>query len=176
MASQKTITHIFGELQLDLTQNSDQVYKASFRISEDCGYMPIWSTDKKCLTVTGPDMDVVKIFFEEDRVSKVKKSIDEGKTWENLNFKDGIFDVSDDVLKKYNAKIKYFGSNDKLENIPFSQGSLIKKLIDTYKIPAIRIGYHQDHIGIETKAQFILWRDCGTHAEFMGLINKKGDS
>mgnify|MGYP003722401487 CR=1 FL=1 len=32
----------------------------------------------------------------------------------------------------------------------------------------------EEKIGIETKKQFILWRDCGSHAELLGLIQKEG--
>jgi hypothetical protein len=33
------LVHFFGEMDLDLTKNSDQIYKEAFRIAECCGYV-----------------------------------------------------------------------------------------------------------------------------------------
>jgi len=56
-----------------------------------------------------------------------------------------------------------------------SPGLMIKHIIENYKIPALSVGfdYRSCTLGIETKKQFILWRDCGSHAELLGLIQKE---
>ena len=54
-------THIFGELDLDLTKKPDEIYDEVFKISEDCGYMP----DKKNHKIycSGSDNDHCTIHF-----------------------------------------------------------------------------------------------------------------
>lgn len=56
-----------------------------------------------------------------------------------------------------------------------SQGMAIKKVIQTYKIPAQKWGYSGSAIAVETKKQKILWRDKGTHLDFLGIVNKELD-
>jgi hypothetical protein len=51
-------------------------------------------------------------------------------------------------------------------------GNNINTLIAHYKIPAIKWGYSGSLVGIETKKQIMVWRDKGSHLEFLGLTNK----
>jgi len=76
-------------------------------------------------------------------------------------------------LLKYNKEIKYYKVRKGLK-LPMSPGILIQELIKRYKIFPQRVGYNplMGHVSIETKKQFILWRDNGVGAEFLGLINK----
>jgi len=54
-------THIFGELDLDLTMKPDAIYAEAFRIAECCGYS-ILKEDEKIL-VAGSDNDHCTIWF-----------------------------------------------------------------------------------------------------------------
>lgn len=78
--------------------------------------------------------------------------------------------VKDSTLQNYKAQISW--TTDK--KLPFSQGYTINALIKEYQIPAIRWGYDGSLIGLETKRQYLFWRDLGTSLEFKGLINKNG--
>ena len=158
--------HLFGEMDLNLSLPRKEIVKEASRIAEACGYAGDNTDDT--LTLLSNDYDKVKIKFDGDKVVKVTRSTDDGKNWETLNFDDGIFQVSAKTLEKYNKKIEY-GTQQKL---PMSQGSMMNEIAKKYKIPAIRWGYQFDLLGLETKKQFLLWRDCGSHAEFLGIINK----
>lgn len=162
-------THLFGEMDLDLTQTRSQILKEASRIADQCGYGGNSADDT--ITLCSNDCDRVVIKFQEDKVIEVKRSGDDGKTWENLNFKDDIFEVNEETLKKYNEKIEYHLLQQK-PKMPMSQGFLINEVIQRYKIPAIAVGWHFDHIGVETPKQFILWRDTGVGAELLGIIEK----
>ena len=81
--------------------------------------------------------------------------------------------VSPETLKRYHKKINYQNLD---AEFPFSQGYLLKYLREHYKVPAIRAGYAGDLVSLETKRQFIIWRDTGVGAEFIGLINKEVDN
>jgi len=165
-----TTTHLFGEMDLDLSQDVDKIYKECFRISEQCGYMPDWDAKNKILNIYGSDYERVKIYFDKTKkVIKVERSEDDGENWEQLNFKDGLFDVTPEVLKNYNSKITY-GTQKKL---PMSQGCMLNEIVAKYKITnAIKWGYHFDILGIETPKQFLLWKDCGSYAQHLGIIDK----
>jgi hypothetical protein len=54
-------THIFGELDLDLSKGPGRIYDEAFEISEQCGYMV--SLGKSVIIVEGTDGDVAKIKF-----------------------------------------------------------------------------------------------------------------
>ena len=172
---QKTI-HLFGEMDLNLSLTRKQIVKEAARIAGLCGYSGGFNDLDDVLTINSSDYDQVKIIFDgpedEDKVKKVIRSDDAGKNWETLDLKEGMFRVSPKTLQACNDKIGY-GTQQKL---PMSQGSMMNEIAKTYKIAAIRWGYHQDLIGLETKLQFLLWRDCGSHAEFLGLINKDGSA
>jgi len=71
-------------------------------------------------------------------------------------------------LRKYVKQVKW-GTQ---KSMPFSQGWAINKVIEEYKIPAKKWGYYVDIIGVETKKQFIFWKDGGSELEFLGLVNK----
>jgi hypothetical protein len=58
------------------------------------------------------------------------------------------------------------------QEMPMSQGWAINKVIKLYKIPAIRWGYSNNYIGVETKKQYMIWKDKGGHLEFCGVVNK----
>ena len=73
-------------------------------------------------------------------------------------------------LKQRIKKIKWTNEPSKLG---FAQQLAVKKLIDHYGIPAKKIGSYMSTIGLETKKQFLLWRDKGYEYEFLGLVNKK---
>ncbi len=168
---QKTI-HLFGEMDLNLSGSKKEIIKEASRIANACGYSGGCSKDN-VLTVKDDSYEIVKITFDDkDVVVKVIRSTDDGKNWETLNFKDGMFKVSAETLAEYNKKIEY-GTQQKL---PMSQGSMMNEIAKTYKIAAIRWGYHQDFIGLETENQFLLWRDCGSHAEFLGILEKEKDA
>jgi len=164
-------THLFGEMDLDLTKKPNQIYKQVFYISEQCGYMPHQTGDKDsgCITIAGSDCELAKIYYHKDKVEDVKISEDSGKNWEFLNFKQNMFEPGVKTLKAYADKIMWSNVGDSL---PFSQGFLINEVIKRYHIPVKRVGWHFNHIAVETKKQIILWKDQGSHAEFMGIINK----
>ena len=174
MTKQILKTHLFGEMDLDLTKNTDQIYKAAFYVAEQVGDFLNWDNKEKILYIYGSDLEQVKIHFKNDRVFKVLRSVDEGKNWEELSFNENMFEVTKKTLINYKNKIK-FGRE---KSLPLMQGEMINLLIKKYKIPAcfksVKWGYHLDLVGIETKKQFMIWRDCGSHAEFLGLINKDG--
>jgi len=73
------------------------------------------------------------------------------------------------TLQSYKNKIKWTTER----NLPMMQGSLINELISRYGIPAIAWGYDGSLIGIETRKQYLIWRDKGGMAEFKGIINKE---
>jgi hypothetical protein len=75
------------------------------------------------------------------------------------------------TLESYKNKI-VFGTE---QSLPMGQGYAINSVIKEYNIPAIAWGYHGSLIGVETKKQFIIWRDRGTHLEFKGIIDKDID-
>jgi hypothetical protein len=77
--------------------------------------------------------------------------------------------VSQKTLMQYIKKIN-FGTE---KTLPLMPGSHINTLIGHYKIPAIKWGFDGSLIGIETKKQIMIWRDKGSHLEFMGLMNKE---
>lgn len=81
-------------------------------------------------------------------------------------------DRTQSYLKGIIKKIKWVKLPS--SNIPMSQGLALKKVIDTYKIPAKKVGYsgRYSQIGVETNKQFILWEDKGTHLNFLGLVDK----
>jgi len=74
-------THIFGELDLDLTKSFDEIYKKIFYISECCGYMPEHNKEKTLITVSGSDNCIAKISFVSGIVNKVlrKQVADNGE-------------------------------------------------------------------------------------------------
>ena len=75
---------------------------------------------------------------------------------------------SSSKLKVYKRKIKW-GTP---KSMPFSQGWAINQVIKTYNIPAIKWGWNYDVIGLQTKKQYLFWRDNGGNLSFLGLINK----
>lgn len=77
--------------------------------------------------------------------------------------------ISKSTLKKHINSIKWTTQKKKL---PFSQGFAINFLIKRYKINAIRWGYQNNLIGLETKKQYLIWKDAGSSLEFLGIVNK----
>lgn len=75
---------------------------------------------------------------------------------------------SQEYLKKVLREIK-LGQE---QSLPMSQGLAIKEVIKRYKIPAQRWGYSGSAIAVQTKKQKILWRDRGSHLDFLGIINE----
>lgn len=73
------------------------------------------------------------------------------------------------LLKSRLKKVKF---TSKKKDLPFSQGYAINYLIKRYKINAIKWGWGNSTIALETKKQFLLWEDKGSSLEFLGLINK----
>jgi hypothetical protein len=73
------------------------------------------------------------------------------------------------TLMKFKNQIKW-GSETKM---PFGPGEAINTVIQAYKIPAIKWGWDGSLIGVETKKQFMFWRDNGASLEFKGLLNKE---
>lgn len=58
------ITHLFGEMDLDLKQPIDKIYKKAFKIAEACGYMV--SHDQNSIFIEGSDLEEVNIFFDQN--------------------------------------------------------------------------------------------------------------
>lgn len=73
------------------------------------------------------------------------------------------------TLQKYKNEIKW----GQQEELPMTQGLAITNVIERYDIPAKQWGYSGSLIGIETKKQYLFWRDRGSELEFKGIINKK---
>jgi CRISPR/Cas system-associated exonuclease Cas4 (RecB family) len=59
------------------------------------------------------------------------------------------------------------------QSLPMAQGMAIKEVIKRYKIPAKRWGYSGSAIAVQTNKQKILWRDRGTHLDFLGIVNEE---
>jgi hypothetical protein len=76
---------------------------------------------------------------------------------------------SQEYLKKIIREMK-FGQE---KTMPMAQGYAINEVIKRYKIPAKAWGYSGSAIGVETNKQKILWRDKGTHLDFLGIVNKE---
>lgn len=164
----KTI-HFFGEMDLNLSLTKDQIYDEAMRIAEACGYMVEWY--KNSIGLLGQDYESAVIMYDKDgHITTVRRSLDNRKTWDTLDFGSGVFQPDQDTLKRWNMRIPY-GTPDKL---PMSQGSVMNEIIKTYKLHPVRWGWYQDLIGLETEKQFLIWRDTGVGAEFQGIINKDG--
>ena len=73
MSEQKTKTHLFGEMDLDLDLSFDEIYKKAFACAEACGYM-IDQYKKNKLKLFGTDNEIVVIYFEKEKVSKVMRA------------------------------------------------------------------------------------------------------
>lgn len=165
-------THLFGEMDLYLDKSPKQIAKHAVSIAEQCGYFVMWDGD--ILKVGNLDgYEKAYIYFEKNKVVKVERSIDGGKNWEQLDFKEKVFGVSDKTLKKYLKDIKWFDV-EPAPSLPMSYGLLLQELIKVYQIRPVKVGYsHNGHVAIETKKQIIAWRDTGVGAELLGLINKE---
>lgn len=76
-----SLTHIFGELDLDLTKSPSQIYKKAFDISEACGYFVDQSKQGTQIIISGSDNCVCKILFKDKKVRKVIRAqfTDSGK-------------------------------------------------------------------------------------------------
>lgn len=75
--SQKTITHLFGEMDLDLDLSFDEIYKKAFDICECCGYMidvKAKQPNVKLLDLIGCDGEVCKIHFLNNKVNRIKRA------------------------------------------------------------------------------------------------------
>jgi hypothetical protein len=59
-------THIFGELDLDLSKGPGKIYDEAFRISEMCGYFVDLPKNGKQIIVSGSDNDVGTITFNDE--------------------------------------------------------------------------------------------------------------
>ena len=73
------------------------------------------------------------------------------------------------TLKNYKSRID-FGTE---ESMAFSPGYAINFLIKRYSIPAVKWGYDRSIIGLETKNQYLFWKDNGGSLEFKGILDKK---
>lgn len=71
--SKMTLTHLFGELDIDLDMTHKEIYFKVFDIGENCGY---YVDDKKSgMRITGGDNMAVIIHFDEnDKVDKIKRA------------------------------------------------------------------------------------------------------
>ena len=172
MQETQTKTHIFGELDLDLKLGIDAVWEHVKDISGDCGYSPKRDDDRLITVYDHTSPESAKIIFDGGMVATVSRTLD-GKNWETYNCEKDQFMVSPETLKRYHKKINYQNLD---AEFPFSQGYLLKYLREHYKVPSIRAGYAGDLVSLETKRQFIIWRDTGVGAEFIGLINKEVDN
>ena len=66
-------THIFGELDIDLSKSFDEIYKKIFHCSECCGYYPDHNKERTLITVSGSDNCVAKIQFKNNKVFRVTR-------------------------------------------------------------------------------------------------------
>lgn len=72
--SQKSITHLFGEMDLNMDLSFDEIYKKAFDICESCGYM-IDQYEKKKIKLFGCDNEIVVISFDENqKVEKIQRA------------------------------------------------------------------------------------------------------
>jgi len=84
-----SLTHIWGELDLDLTKSFKQIFEKIFDISEACGYFPDRNNNKTEIIVSGSDNCICKIHFKNNKVDKVRRAqfSDSGKIivpWQNV--------------------------------------------------------------------------------------------
>lgn len=77
--------------------------------------------------------------------------------------------AKESTLLTYRAQLQWGNRKD----LPAIPGMNIAGVIKEYRIPAIRWAYSGSLIGIETKRQFLFWRDVGGELVFKGLLNKK---
>lgn len=68
------ITHLFGELDLDLSKSYDEIYRKAFDIGECCGYFADLVKDKTKIMVSGGDNEACIIYFKDGKVYKVKRA------------------------------------------------------------------------------------------------------
>lgn len=161
-------THLFGEMDLDLSKNIAHIHYEALKIASACGYR-IGGNLTNVIHIYGTDLEEVKIYFESTKVKEVFRSLDDGANWEKLETNKELFAVSQKTLINYKNKIP-FGN---LTSGPMVQVMAINELIKRYNIPAKKLGWSFDLIGIETEKQFLLWRDQGSHLEFLGIIEKE---
>jgi len=69
-----SLTHIFGELDLDLSKSFMQIFEKVFDISEACGYFPDRNNNKTKITCSGSDNYICVIHFKNDKVYKVRRA------------------------------------------------------------------------------------------------------
>jgi len=79
MTNYKKLIHFFGEMDLDLSKSSGQVFKEAFRIAECCGYMvtrkggrdafnPERADNKiERITLYGLEGEVFKLWFKDSK-------------------------------------------------------------------------------------------------------------
>ena len=83
--------------------------------------------------------------------------------------------MKEQTLLNYYKKVKFVDCIDfdfkPLEDFPASPGYLIIELIKRYKIPFKAVGYYHNIVAIQTKKQCMFWKDTGTGATFLGIVN-----
>ena len=67
-------THLFGELDLDLSKSYNAIYKKAFDIGEACGYFADRNKSQTKIRISGSDNNVASIFFENGKVTKVTRA------------------------------------------------------------------------------------------------------
>lgn len=68
-------THIFGELDLDLSKGPGSIYDEAFRIAEACGYYIELPKNESKIIVTGSDGEHATILFAKGgKIQKVTLS------------------------------------------------------------------------------------------------------
>jgi len=70
------LVHFFGEMDLDLTKNFEQVFKKAFHISECCGYMVTKYTSKQFpkeskITLYGREGEEFDLWFFDGNLSQI---------------------------------------------------------------------------------------------------------
>jgi len=175
---------LFGEMEIDISQKIDSVARQASSIAGMCGYAV--RLQNEFLDIYGedcPDNLSIRnrVFFDPKTraVTKIDKitfndkneQVDFTPVWrspgleESKEEKDARFKRT---ALKY-VKLVKFGTENSL---PAMQGMAIKAVIEEHKIPALKWGYYFDVIGIETKRQFLFWKDHGGHLSFLGLVSK----
>lgn len=76
--------HFFGEMDLNIFDHPDEVYKKAFHISESCGYFIDWLRNRQetIISLFGRDGERFKIVYNNE-TNEFKKIIDGSNQTEN---------------------------------------------------------------------------------------------
>lgn len=185
MTESPTKILLFGEMEIDVGQTIDDIAKHAGNVASQCGYSVRYSKAPH-IDIGGEDgpdnvfivnrvhydsktrnvLRVEKLYYKNDQLIDTEPVwYAEGQAKETEAEKDARFKRA---ALRYLQKVK-FGTET---SGPAMQFMAINAVIKEYNIRALAWGYYHDVIGIETKKQYLFWRDKGSHIEFVGLVNK----